>query len=458
MRTRVIQTLAAVLVCAALLSGVAKASDKYRRQTLVNNSDSNANDLHVKFDYNVWDAKVRPKDQPPGHDGHGAGSGEGGMCGRTWDFAPPNTFGTVGPGGVVYLDYMHSCPLGEVHVDPSLSYFTLDGNALPGFTRQGWPMSITEDVYDRPTEVRIQNNTGVPRTYENFQAWTGNSLLHWNIDSFFLPTGVPEAALPTTFALNPGQEMVLPLSLGPDYTYVVAMVDSYPTGGDPIIETAQDYLAVRSGPPECLLTYNCVTGMLTMDTGANVINGFIIHSRNDGFTGLADLPPGFLFNTNSEDTISSQLGITLAGVHLFGAFAFEKKTVLWNELEGRWDTELLSFTYTVDGVESVFYGDIELTGELPGDTNLDGLVDAWDIQRILAANSYANGSGWSWEQGDYTGDGLVTMEDIQMILDHGQYDAGVAGMLAAMVPEPTTLAILLFGAAGLLGRRERMLR
>ena len=314
-------------------------------------------------------------------------------------------------------------------------------------------MSITRDVYNQPTAVSVQNDSAVAVTYHNVQVIRNNSLLNWNMETYFVPTGVPEIGLPTTFTLDPGEERVLPITPGVDYSYVLVMMASRPTG-DPAAEPANDYLAVRSGPPDARLTVNCVTGQLSMDTGANNLNGFIIYSEDDAFTGLAVLPPDFQFNTNSEDTIASQLGNVLTGLHDFGPDAVDR-AMLWDAATGEWSTEWLKFTYTVDGVESVFFGEIELTGELPGDTNTDGVVDAWDIQRILAANSYGNGSaGWSWEQGDFTGDGYVDWADIEMILDHDQYDSGAGGMLMQMIPEPATVAILGLGAIGLLWRRR----
>ncbi len=455
MNARQVIGMTAALMCVWLIAGPAGAVDQYRRQTIINGSTSNANDLHIVFDYNVWDSTVRPKDQPPGHDGDGAGSGEYGMCGRTWDFAPPNTFGTVGPGGVTYLDYKHSCPLGEVNIDASQSYFTLDGNALPGFTKQGWPMIISKIAFEQQTSVTVQNNSSVPLIYDNFQLFKNNSLSNWGMDTYFLPTGEAVPGTPSTFILNQGEAMVINIGPTTDYTYVLVMMESRPWDSDPSVEWAVDYLGARSGPPEAKLTYNCVTGQLLMNTGDNALNGFIIHSQSGDFTGLAELP-GFEFETNKPETIASQSFLAvLSGLYDFGPNAVNRG-MLWNAADGRWDIDDWAFTYTVDGVESTFYGDIELVGDLPGDTDHDGDIDAWDIQRILAANSYGSGiGGWSWEKGDFNGDGFVDGTDIQMILDHGQYDSGQEMLLMAMVPEPAMLSLVACGAIALLRRRRK---
>ena len=98
---------------------------------------------------------------------------------------------------------------------------------------------------------------------------------------------------------------------------------------------------------------------------------------------------------------------------------------------------------------------ITLHDVLGGDTDLDGDVDAWDIQSILEAKSYENGSGWLREHGDFNGDTIVDWTDIQMILDHGQYDVQLQAQLMMMVPEPATLGLLVLGAVALIRRRRR---
>jgi len=439
----------AALICAWLFAGRAMAEDVYRRQTIKNGSTSNANDLHIEFDYRANGAKVRPKDQPPGYDGDGACSGA--PYGRIIDFAPPSSFGTVGAGGVAYLDYNYPGAVGSVDVDAASSYFTLDGNALPGFTLNGRSMAITRYAYYADTQVTITNSAQAPVTYQNVQLWKDNSLLHWSMDGYFVHSGVP-VPVPSSFVLNHGEQMVLSFGPTAPYTYVLVTMESHPN--EPGAELSVDYLGARSGPASAKLTYDCVTGQLLMDTGPDVLNGFIIHSRDGEFTGLAIPPPGFVFNTNKFEMIASQFGAVMTGLHSFGSEAVNRG-MLWNPVEGRWDADDWTFTYTVDGVASVFYGDIELTGDLPGDTDHDGDVDAWDIQHILAANSYQHGGGWDWEQGDFNSDGLVNWMDIQMILDHGQYDSGMGPMLMMMVPEPASLALMSAGAIALLRRRRR---
>ena len=100
-------------------------------------------------------------------------------------------------------------------------------------------------------------------------------------------------------------------------------------------------------------------------------------------------------------------------------------------------------------------GEIDIISFLPGDVDFDGDVDPWDIQAILAANSYENGFGWGWESGDFDGDMDVDWRDIQMILDHDMYGPGLKDALVSMVPEPATLCLLALGALAAVRRRRR---
>lgn len=230
-------------------------------------------------------------------------------------------------------------------------------------------------------------------------------------------------------------------------TAVAYMIFSYPSPAD-----AGQFVRILSDSPAKLL-YDSTTGELTLDSQGNVLNGFAIGSTDDEFNGLANLPAGFQFNDNETDLISCQLGNTLTGTHDFGVVVSDRGQ-LWNAGAGQWEVNDWDFTYTVDGVAGISTGDIEIASFLPGDTNRDGDVDAWDIQWILGANSYENGGGWSWDEGDFDGNGLVNSADIQMILDHGQYGQRVAQALHA-VPEPAALALLVLGATAVVGRRRK---
>jgi hypothetical protein len=125
--------------------------------------------------------------------------------------------------------------------------------------------------------------------------------------------------------------------------------------------------------------------------------------------------------------------------------------------------------------------------ESPGDALLDGRVNLTDLQ-IVAANWGRTDA--TWQQGNFTGTGPVGVADLEIVAENYGWtsadnsalpqevspiqtvgDPGVAGVgisldqaaeLAGIplsdlteTPEPSTLGIMGFAAAGLLGRRRR---
>ncbi len=98
---------------------------------------------------------------------------------------------------------------------------------------------------------------------------------------------------------------------------------------------------------------------------------------------------------------------------------------------------------------------VVITAAIPGDANLDHMVNLTDLQ-IIGDNW--NGTGKSWLTGDLTGDGQVNLADVQIVGDHwGQSlppDLAFDDALAALginIPEPGCL-MLLIGALGLVRR------
>ncbi len=89
---------------------------------------------------------------------------------------------------------------------------------------------------------------------------------------------------------------------------------------------------------------------------------------------------------------------------------------------------------------------------VPGDANLDGMVDGGDY--TLWADNYNQPGGW--QQGDFSGDGFVDGGDYTLWADnYGSKGlaAGGCGTGGAPIPEPATMLLLTLGAIALIRRR-----
>jgi hypothetical protein len=86
---------------------------------------------------------------------------------------------------------------------------------------------------------------------------------------------------------------------------------------------------------------------------------------------------------------------------------------------------------------------------LPGDLDGDGFVGITDLNIVLSAWNQAVPPGDPLA--DPSGDGFVGIDDLNLVL--GNWNAGIPPSSGSAVPEPAGLAILTFGALGLLRRR-----
>jgi hypothetical protein len=84
-------------------------------------------------------------------------------------------------------------------------------------------------------------------------------------------------------------------------------------------------------------------------------------------------------------------------------------------------------------------------GTVFGDFNLDGAVDAGDL--ALLGGSFGQAGDFGWATGDATGDGVVDAGDLALL-------GGNFGTIVHPVPEPASAALLLTGVAALIKRRK----
>jgi autotransporter-associated beta strand protein len=110
-------------------------------------------------------------------------------------------------------------------------------------------------------------------------------------------------------------------------------------------------------------------------------------------------------------------------------------------------------------------GGVEVSFAAPGDTNLDGSVDVFDLVGINGSGTYGTGRPAVWQQGDFSYDGVTDIFDLVAVggadvYGRGGYGAFSRGLSASpAVPEPG-LALGLPALGGLLWAllRRRNLR
>ncbi len=116
------------------------------------------------------------------------------------------------------------------------------------------------------------------------------------------------------------------------------------------------------------------------------------------------------------------------------------------QLNGTFQTEPSPGDHLGFGVfhRAVSYGpgvvNVDVFQAAAGDTNGDGETNNADLQRILGAGSFGNGTGWDWTQGDFDGDTDVDSADLQLILATGVFGSGPYAAVAtdSSFPVPDT--------------------
>jgi len=110
--------------------------------------------------------------------------------------------------------------------------------------------------------------------------------------------------------------------------------------------------------------------------------------------------------------------------------------------------EDLVFTYRTDAGK-ITDGLVEyVTSALPGDANLDGVVDAADY--IVLKKNFGTASGARYRNGDFDGDRDADWDDLQILT--GNFGAG--GLADGIAPEPASLGLLAIGAMAVIRRRR----
>ena len=242
-KSRMLVLAGAALFLVVLQADVADAdSSRYVRQTIVNGSDQAANDLHLLFHEEVVDARLKPKEQPPGRDAEGAVRPANK---KVVEWAPPK-FGEVAAGGVAYVDYCYfGDPVPLLQLEDC--YWTYDGAPLTGFGVRGLPMAIEQkDFYGRLDWAAVIENDDTTAHSYHVDLYVGNDLSFYNLTDCFTPTGAWIGS--HQFTLQPSESMVLVFDQPtPTGTYLLALGEGMRVGGDPLQDV---YLLAAAAVPE----------------------------------------------------------------------------------------------------------------------------------------------------------------------------------------------------------------
>ena len=88
-----------------------------------------------------------------------------------------------------------------------------------------------------------------------------------------------------------------------------------------------------------------------------------------------------------------------------------------------------------------------------GDANLDGEFGSGDLVTVFGEGKFETGQAATWGQGDWNGDGVFGSGDLVAAFQDGGFEKGQR--VAAAVPEPSSLVLLLLGAFAIVSRRRR---
>lgn len=218
-----------VLTGGAVACLAASASGGFYKQTIANNTGSDANDLHLVFTVgNVGAPALVPKSKikitPLGDENTQKRLKQKADTvpitpnsdGRRADFSQ-RSFGTIESGNTEneMADITYEGVKGSF-IDPKRSMWTWNGNNIGAVTVEGPPFPAQASFLPGSgnTETAVVTLTNplqdnVTLTFTGIALYRDNNLVNYNLDEFAQPTGYEVPNIPSTITLHPGESEIL---------------------------------------------------------------------------------------------------------------------------------------------------------------------------------------------------------------------------------------------------------
>ncbi|MCA9218655.1 MAG: PEP-CTERM sorting domain-containing protein [Planctomycetales bacterium] len=95
----------------------------------------------------------------------------------------------------------------------------------------------------------------------------------------------------------------------------------------------------------------------------------------------------------------------------------------------------------------------QLSNTFIGDSNFDGEFNSADFVAVFTKAKYETGQAATWSEGDWNGDGLFGSSDFVAAFASGGYEGGARNGGLMVVPEPSSLVLMVAGVLVLVRRR-----
>ena len=100
----------------------------------------------------------------------------------------------------------------------------------------------------------------------------------------------------------------------------------------------------------------------------------------------------------------------------------------------------------------------DLKGTWIGDANLDMEFNSSDMVQAFVRGKYETGEHAGWEDGDWNGDTQFGSGDMVAAFVAGGYEQGAKPAVVGVVPEPSSVVLVLMGFGRPVGRRPSLQR